>query len=86
MWCLLAASLGACLGWVVCACCTIAKQADAKQEPIDDSYILYDFELGLDEHQMKELIVRINSNGYQLVSISQDGDLYNVYFARVLHG
>lgn len=88
MWYLLAASAGAVLGWAVCSCCVAAKMADAAEQKNAQKQpsTVYDFEMHLNDQQLKMLLARINSYGYRLISISQNGDLFCVFFERSLNG
>lgn len=47
---------------------------------------IYDFDLCGDLSELKETIRAINENGYNIVSVTQSGDTYMVFFRRFASG
>ena len=43
---------------------------------------LYDFVRCVGDDELEQLIQTINENGYDLVSVTQKGDTYTVFFRR----
>lgn len=48
--------------------------------------MLYDFELCEGLTEMRDAMRSINQSGYELVTVTQCGDLYTVFFRRTADG
>ena len=46
------------------------------------SWFLYDYEVCQSERRLRKVIDTINHRGYDLISVTQDGDVYTVFFRR----
>lgn len=52
----------------------------------DAARLLYDYELCDSEDSLRCMIREINSSGYVLIGVTQQGDTYTVFFGRSVNG